>query len=167
MSTVVQDFTFIYCLWTLNKNITNAQQCCGCSNHGIMMINQEFLLWTSCTWSTHNLNVGIELSSAVFSMWPRKNISHIKFSFFFLATLTHKTKPGTANWWETTNSQPSLWLVNQKPGAGVRPHLLHSFLAGAQLCNAFYQPQQTVQKRLAKTILLSQTSIIWLLFIQF
>jgi hypothetical protein len=51
-------------------------------------------------------------------------------------------------------------LVNQKLGAGVKPHLLHSFLAGAQLCYAFYQPQQTVQKRLAKTILLSQTSMI-------
>jgi hypothetical protein len=48
----------------------------------------------------------------------------------------------------------------------VRSYLLHSSLAGVRLCCAFYQPQQTVQICWAETILLSQTSMLWLFFIQ-
>jgi hypothetical protein len=47
----------------------------------------------------------------------------------------------------------SLWLANQKQGAAVRSYLLHCSLAGVRLCCAFYQPQQTVQKCWAKTIM--------------
>jgi hypothetical protein len=58
-------------------------------------------------------------------------------------------------------------LVNQKQGAAVTSFLLHFPLAGVQLCCAFYQPQQSVRECWAKTILLSQTGMFWLFFIQF
>jgi hypothetical protein len=57
---------------------------------------------------------------------------------------------------ETTNSNPpgSIKLYSQST-------------AGVMLCYAFYQPQHPVEKCLAKTILLSQTGMFALFFIQF
>jgi hypothetical protein len=47
-------------------------------------------------------------------------------------------------------------LANQKHGAAVKSYLLHSSLAGVQLCCACYQPQQTKQICRGKTIFQSQ-----------
>jgi hypothetical protein len=44
-------------------------------------------------------------------------------------------------------------LADQKQGAVIKSYLLHSSLVGAQICCAFYQPQQTDK--------------FWLFFIQF
>jgi len=50
-------------------------------------------------------------------------------------------------------------IGQSEAGAAVISYFLHSSLAGVMLCYAFYQPQKTVQKCWAKTILLSQTSM--------
>jgi len=51
----------------------------------------------------------------------------------FFPKPTHKTKTGTANRWETTNSKAPgpiiIGLANQKQGAAVRSDLSHSSLA--------------------------------------
>jgi hypothetical protein len=54
---------------------------------------------------------------------------------YFFSNPTHKPKTGTANRWETTNSNPlgPLKLSSQST-------------ADVRVCCAFYQPQQTVQK---------------------
>jgi len=58
----------------------------------------------------------------------------------------------------------SLWSNNQKYSAvAIRSYLLHSFLE----VHSLYQPQQRAQLCGAKTIFLSQTSISWIVFIQF
>jgi hypothetical protein len=46
-------------------------------------------------------------SPAVLSMRPCKNISHLSLVIYFSATPFKKTKSGTANWWESTDSKPS------------------------------------------------------------
>ncbi len=71
-----------------------------------------------------------------------------QFSYLFIPKPAHKTKIGTGNRWETTNSNP--------PGLIKRSS---QSTAAVRLCCAFYQPQQTVQKCWAKTILQSQTFI--------
>jgi hypothetical protein len=60
----------------------------------------------------------------------------------------------------------SLWLANEKQGVAVISYLPHSLPTGVRLCCAFYQTQQTLRKCRAKTILLNQRGILWLLFIQ-
>jgi hypothetical protein len=50
-------------------------------------------------------------------------------------------------------------IGQSEAGAAVISYFLHSPLAGVRLYYAFYQPQQTVQKCQAKTILLSQTGM--------
>jgi hypothetical protein len=40
------------------------------------------------------------------SIWPWKKNLTSKFSYLFISKLTHKTKTGTANRWETANSKP-------------------------------------------------------------
>jgi hypothetical protein len=50
---------------------------------------------------------GLRASPAVLSMWACKNISHIQVLVTFFSNPTHKTEIGTANRWETTNSNPS------------------------------------------------------------
>jgi hypothetical protein len=62
----------------------------------------------------------------------------------------------TASPAETTNSNP---LGPIKPSS--------QSTAGVTLCRAFYQCQQTVQKCWAKIILLTQTRIFLLFFMQF
>ncbi len=110
------------------------------------------------------------LSVAVLSMWPCKNISHIQVLVtYFLPTPPIKLKLGVQIGGETTianHKDQSLWSASQEQGAAVRSYLLHSSLPGVKLCDAFYQPQQTVQKCWAKTILLSQIDVFWLFFIQ-
>ncbi len=61
----------------------------------------------------------------------------------------------------------SLRLTNQKWGAAVGSYLLHCSLAGAEVCCAIYQPHQTQQMYMRKTISLSQTGVCWLLFVWF
>jgi hypothetical protein len=65
-----------------------------------------------------------------------KHFSDPSLVIYFFSNPTHKTKTGTANRWETTNNKPP--LVNQKQGTTLRSYLLHSSLAGAQLCCTFY-----------------------------
>jgi len=81
-----------------------------------------------------------------FSTWPCKTISHILVSSILFHNPTHKTKTGTANRWETTNSKPLGPMANQKQWAVIISYLSYSSLAGAQLCCALYQPQQIMQK---------------------
>ncbi len=57
--------------------------------------------------------------------------------------------------------------VLQKWGAAVGSYLLHCSLAGAEVCCAIYQPHQTQQMYMRKTISLSQTGVCWLLFVWF
>jgi hypothetical protein len=66
-----------------------------------------------------------------------KNISHILF-----ATPLIKLKLGLQTIIANHPDQ-SLCLANQKQGPADRSYLLHSCVAGAQLCCAFYQSQQT------------------------
>jgi hypothetical protein len=82
--------------------------------------------------------------------------SHPSLIIYFFSNPTHKPKTGTANRWQTTNINPlgPLKLSSQST-------------AGVRVCCAFYQPQQTVQKCWAKTILLSQTGMFGFFFIQF
>ncbi len=87
---------------------------------------------------------------------PAKRFLESKFGYLPFSNPTQKTKTGTANRWETTNSNPpGLIKLSSQSTAGVR------------FCCAFYQPQHPVQKCWAKTIVLSQTSMFWLFFIQF
>ncbi len=96
-------------------------------------------------------------SPVVLSMWPCKILLASKFSYLLFSNPTCKTQTGTANACEeTTNSNP--------PG----PMKLSSrSTAGGRLCCAFYQPLHLVGKCWVKTILLSQTIMLWLFFIQF
>jgi hypothetical protein len=50
-------------------------------------------------------------------------------------------------------------IGQSEAGAAVISYFLHSLLAGVRLFYAFYQPQQTVQKCQAKTVLLNQTGM--------
>jgi hypothetical protein len=65
--------------------------------------------------------------------------------YLLFSNPAHKTKIRTADRWETTNSKPPVPISQ----SDVRP------------CCGFYQPQQTVQKCWVKTILLSQTGILY------
>ncbi len=58
-------------------------------------------------------------------MWSSKNISHIEVYFFKLSNPTRKTKTGTANWWETTNSKSpaAIILVHQSETGSNSPIL--------------------------------------------
>ncbi len=85
-----------------------------------------------------------------------------KFRYLHFSNPTHKTKTGTSNRWQMTNSKPpgpTIMIGESIYGAAVTLYSLHSSLAGVRLCLAFYQTHQTVQKCWAKTILLSQTSM--------
>jgi hypothetical protein len=95
-------------------------------------------------------------SPVVLSMWPCKIFLTFKFSNLLFSNPSHKTKTGTANRWETTSSNPP-WPIK----------LSSQSIAGVRFCCAFYQPQKTVQKCWAKTILLSQSGMLWLFLIQF
>jgi hypothetical protein len=87
---------------------------------------------------------------------PAKISLTCKFTFLLFPTPPVKSKTGTANRWETSNkNSPGPIKLSSQSTAGVR------------LCSVFYQPQQTVQKCWAKTILLSQTRMSGLFFIQF
>jgi len=100
----------------------------------------------------------------------QKCFLHSSLVLFFFFIPTHKIKTGTANRWETIDSKPPgpITMIGQSEtqGAAVRAYLLHSSLASVRLCCVFYQRQHTVHKCWAKTILLSQTSMFWLFFIQ-
>jgi hypothetical protein len=83
-----------------------------------------------------------------------------KFSYLLFCNPTHITEMRTLNRWElliANHLDHSWWLANQKQGSSVKSYLLHSFLACAHLCCAFYQPQQTEPKCRGKTIFLSHT----------
>jgi hypothetical protein len=93
-----------------------------------------------------------------------------KFSCWLVSNLTHKTKIETTNRWEAANGEaplPITLISKSQTWSTVRSYLLHSLRAGVRVCCAFYQPQNTLQNSWAKTILLSQTGMFWLLFIQF
>ncbi len=71
----------------------------------------------------------------------QKCFSHPSLIIYFFATPPIRLKQRTANRWElliANQLDQSLWLANQKQGSAVRSYLLHSSLAGAQLCCAFY-----------------------------
>ncbi len=99
----------------------------------------------------------------------QKNFSHPSLVIYFFPTLPIKLKLGLqigGRLLIANHLDQSLWLANQKQGAAVRSYLLHSSLAGVRLYCAYYQPQQTVRNCWARTILLSQTGMLWLFFIQ-
>ncbi len=121
--------------------------------------------------------VSIMLESSKLKAFPaaqyvalQKCFLHSSLVLFFFFIPTHKIKTGTANRWETINSKPPgpITMIGQSEtqGAAVRAYLLHSSLASVRLCCVFYQRQHTVHKCWAKTILLSQTSMFWIFFIQ-
>ncbi len=103
------------------------------------------------------------LSLAVPSMWPCKNISHIQvLVIYFLPTPRIKLKLGVQIGGETTNSKPPgpiIMISQSRRGSSSHQIIFITLfsLAGVNLCDAFYQPQQTVPKCWAKIILLSQT----------
>jgi len=108
----------------------------------------------------------VKMLQAVLSMWPCKNISQIQalLIYLFFPTQTQKTKTGTAK----------LQIGGRLLIASIRnrehqviSYLLHSTPTGGKLWCAFYQPQQIVQKCWAKSVLLSQTGMFLLFFIQF
>jgi hypothetical protein len=74
-----------------------------------------------------------------------KYFSHPSLVIYFFATPPIKVKTGPqicGGYLLIANHlDQSLCLTNQKQGAAVRSYLVHSSLAGAQLCWAFYQPQ--------------------------
>ncbi len=80
-----------------------------------------------------------------------------KFSYLLFWKRTHKTKGGSPNRWETTNSKPHgpTIMIDQL----VRlVFITCSLQVHKQLCCPFYLPEQTVQKWWAKTILLNPTT---------
>jgi hypothetical protein len=80
----------------------------------------------------------------------------------------HKTKTRTPNSkWETTNSNPPgpIITIGQWQEPAVRSYLLRSSRASRLLFS--HHPEQTLQKCRAKSILLSQTSIFWVLLVEF
>jgi hypothetical protein len=82
--------------------------------------NVLWVLWHWAVW----------LASPMLSMWPsKKNFLHPRLVISFFSNLTHKTKTGTANRWETTNNNP--------PGP---TKLSSQSSVGVRLCCAFYQP---------------------------
>jgi hypothetical protein len=83
--------------------------------------------------------------------------SHPSLAIYLPSNPVHNTKIGTANRWETINSKPP------------QSETVVTLFSGKYwaLIMSLYQLQQRVQKCSAKTILLSQTSMFWLFFIQF
>jgi hypothetical protein len=69
-----------------------------------------------------------------------------------------KLKLGQQKTWETNHYDWRIRNLEQQSH-----HIYYTPLAGTQVCYAFSQPQQTVQKCKA---LLSQTGMFWLLFVQ-
>ncbi len=83
-----------------------------------------------------------------------------KFNYVLFSNPSHKTKTGTANWWETTNSKPpGLIIMIGQSGTGSCSQITFITLFSGRHGYTFYQPQQTVQKYWATTTLLSQTSM--------
>jgi hypothetical protein len=67
-----------------------------------------------------------------------QNISHVQFKLFtFFPNLTHKTKTGIANMWETTNSKPPepIIMIDQAEtgSSSEMVYISHSSLAGGRL----------------------------------
>jgi len=91
------------------------------------------------------------------SVWTPASLPYILF-----CNPAHKTETGTTNRWElpiANHLEQSLRLTDQNWGAAIRSYLLHSPLAGADVCCGNYQPHQTEQIYRTKTIFLSQTSV--------
>jgi hypothetical protein len=78
---------------------------------------------------------------AYLNVWSCTNISHIQDQLFtFFSNHCHKTKIGTANWWETTDSNP------------LQPVKLCSQLTtDVTVCSAMYWPHDLVHKRKAQS----------------
>ncbi len=96
------------------------------------------------------------------SVWTPASLPYILF-----CNPAHKTEIGTTHRWElliANHLDQSVQLTNQKWGATVRSYLLHSSLAGAEVCCAIYQPHQTQHIYRTKTIFPSQTGVCWLRF---
>ncbi len=94
-------------------------------------------------------------------MGPCKNISHIQvLVIYFLPTPPIKLKLGVQIGGKTTNSKPPrpiIMISQSRTGSSSQIIFITLFsLAGVKLCYAFHQPQQTVQKCWAKTIMLGQ-----------
>ncbi len=78
----------------------------------------------------------LRASPTVLSARRWKNISPPKFSYVLFPNPAGKPKTGTANRWESTNSNPN--GRNKQPTQST---------AGVKLCCAFNQPLHLVQKR--------------------
>jgi hypothetical protein len=85
-------------------------------------------------------------------------MSHIQLYFF--PTPPIKLKVGLQNKWETTNSKPpgTIILIGQSETGSNRHIKIYYTLLWQVLGFSFYQPQHTA-KMMAKSVLLSQTSM--------
>ncbi len=89
-------------------------------------------------------------------MWKYFSLPTLTIYFSPTCYPTHNSKSGSTYRWETINNNPlgPIKLCNQST-------------IGVRLSCAYYQPQHYVNTCLARTILLSQTFMFWLFFIQF
>jgi hypothetical protein len=102
------------------------------------------------------ISSNLRASPAVRGRGPCKKVSHIQLSYLLFSNSTHKTKTEIANRWESSYS-------NQP-----RPiKLCSQLIVGVGLYCTFHHPQKTVKKCWATTILLSQTDMFCLFFVQF
>ncbi len=71
-------------------------------------------------------------SLAGLSIWPWKKKFTSKFSYLFISKLTHKTKTGTANRWETANSKPPrpIIMIGQSKTGSTSFEFLRPNLSG-------------------------------------
>jgi hypothetical protein len=106
--------------------------------------------WTSFRFylALYEQALSLRASPAVLSMWPNKKKSDIHHVIYLFATTPIKLKLRLQIGGRlviANHLDQSLWLANQKQGAGIKSYLFNSSLGDAQLCCAFYQPQKTVQ----------------------
>ncbi len=75
-----------------------------------------------------------------FSTWPCKTISHILVSSILFHNLTHKTKTGTANSWETTNSKPPGPIIVIGQSETMSSYHIISIILFSSRCTALLCP---------------------------
>jgi hypothetical protein len=98
-------------------------------------------------------------------MTLQKYFSHPSLVIYFFSNPIDKTRTGTANRWETTNIKPLgpiIMIVRPFRNRELSDHHIHYKPLLSQVLGffcAFYPPQQIVQNRWAKTILLSQINM--------
>ncbi len=112
-------------------------------------------------------------------MTLRKYICTYKFTYVLFCNPTHKTEIGTVNRWGTTNSKPPGRIIMMSQIRNTVQRLDHIYYTLFCRCIALlrfvssmvkhFLPAMAARTQLceAKTIFLSQTSILWIFFINF